>query len=745
MVGHARLKPSCIFLEWSKTLVVGFEGLVSNKRPVELEREACAYLCPEWRVVALGDTVAADVFALGAVMLHMARLWLPYSFHTSNISLLTGIIAQSISELNYSNVFKDLLRGMLTVNPAARISLKTVLSRVRYPKLTIIPQVRTAQARIAEPGTFQVTIMNFLPEAQKLVAQLTTAERQASEEVGTICMKLFDLYCSYGAKVQAENLADKVRYRYRITPNQGIAITIGNYQQLICTAVSHGLFCIAKSLAAKLLEHLPGNAYASASDFAYCYNHLATLNSQLGCVSEARDAALQWIALIDTTSPQSAEMALIAATAASLEGDKRSCLKYAQLALATKESLVGLKNVDLLPVLSLLVEVTNLLQHYSLCKQYSQRLIAIKEEAHLPTSLVYRDYAHLCFVMQAYSEAKIHYKRFISSQTVEDAQSYEELAICCQRLGNYHAAEQYFSTLLGIMQRNRLCFKLSQSTFEALVETKLALGSKHEVADVCRRYTRMIKEVEGERSGQTLEALRIAQNAAEIALLPQLAEEFRLTRERYSSSEFNFIPLVKCLFAQGKLQMAEEACYEALTHYKSPVDRCEVNLILIQCSAQHFPLLHSLISTAKFTALSLLCLPASFLKRYPLAQKFASEVLEVDRDLVRYGSALKELTAMLESAYNDKFNSIYSQATAALRVLAQALKLQRQTLERSGSLAQAQAVTQQALLVAESLARGLVPRTSLTLARHFLTEAGRKKESAEEEGWTRLRTLLRTN
>jgi len=220
-------------------------------------------------------------------------------------------------------------------------------------------------------------------------------------------------------------------------------------------------------------------------------------------VCEAKDAALQWIALTDPAR----SIALFVAIASSLQDEKQCCLQYAQLALAAKESELGSKSIELLPVLSLLIEVTKNLQIYDLCKQYSQHLIAIQEEVHL---LVYRNYANPWFGTLA-SETATYYERLTS-------QNYETLAVYCQLLSNYQDTQQYFVTLFAIMQKNHLCIKLSQSAFEALVETKQALERKEGVADVCRNYVRKVIEREGEGSKQTLKALRIAQNTAKVAL-----------------------------------------------------------------------------------------------------------------------------------------------------------------------------------------------------------------------------------
>ncbi|MBV5280599.1 MAG: hypothetical protein J0651_05025 [Actinobacteria bacterium] len=100
---------------------------------------------------------------------------------------------------------------------------------------------------------------------------------------------------------------------------------------------------------------------------------------------------MQCIALTDPARSERADIALFVAIASSLQDEKQCCLQYAQLALAAKENELGPKSIELLPVLSLLIEVTNNLQSYDLCKQYSQHLIAIQEEAHL---LVYRNYAN---------------------------------------------------------------------------------------------------------------------------------------------------------------------------------------------------------------------------------------------------------------------------------------------------------------------------------------------------------------
>lgn len=57
----------------------------------------------------------------------------------------------------------------------------------------------------------------------------------------------------------------------------------------------------------------------------------------------------------------------------------------------------------------------------------------------------------------------------------------------------------------------------------------------------------MIKEIEGELSSDSLEALLYAQNTAEEVHMQLLSEEFRLSKARYEGFKFNWIPLMRCL------------------------------------------------------------------------------------------------------------------------------------------------------------------------------------------------------
>lgn len=90
-------------------------------------------MSPERRVSLGGSVKKADVFALGAVLFHMARLWLPANFETPYHTLLVDIIHRNISHLPYSFGFKELLESMLDTNPTTRPSMKEVLIRLRHP------------------------------------------------------------------------------------------------------------------------------------------------------------------------------------------------------------------------------------------------------------------------------------------------------------------------------------------------------------------------------------------------------------------------------------------------------------------------------------------------------------------------------------------------------------------------------------------------------------------------------------
>lgn len=129
----------------------------------------------------------------------------------------------------------------------------------------------------------------------------------------------------------------------------------------------------------------------------------------------------------------------------------------------------------LLPVLSLLVDVTSSLRDYQPCRTFSQRLLAIKETAE-PTAnfhKIYRNYANLCYILEEYSEAEMYFLRSMplrDDSYSENTDFYEKLAVTYQRLRNYSNSECYFDILSEIMQLQ--CLKLSKSTFKAWICTK---------------------------------------------------------------------------------------------------------------------------------------------------------------------------------------------------------------------------------------------------------------------------------
>lgn len=124
----------------------------------------------------------------------MARLWLPYDFHTADRGLLTNIIFRSIAELKYSNAFKDMLSGMLSISTYCRFSLKTVLSHTHSYQFINTSRELPTKTRQNENilGYPRANTMTELPpESAELLKLFTAADTKPNSAKELIFTNLF--------------------------------------------------------------------------------------------------------------------------------------------------------------------------------------------------------------------------------------------------------------------------------------------------------------------------------------------------------------------------------------------------------------------------------------------------------------------------------------------------------------------------------------------------------------------------
>ena len=174
--------------------------------PLPLDEASRVYACPEWRDSVQGDVRKADVFALGAVMLHMARLWLPLDFHTTDIVELHEVIKSSVSNFEYSDDFKTLLSDMLSTHPETRPSINTVLQRAKQPigRFILSKKINPAETfslhfHLIENPTTDVVQM----EPLELLSALEEMKNEGRiHDLVPIYVDLFRIYCAKGDKMQ---------------------------------------------------------------------------------------------------------------------------------------------------------------------------------------------------------------------------------------------------------------------------------------------------------------------------------------------------------------------------------------------------------------------------------------------------------------------------------------------------------------------------------------------------------------
>jgi len=561
---HTCLHPANLGIEETITSVQGF-GLTWA---IPCDPVSRLYMCPEWRGSGQGDAQLADVFALGAVMLHMARLWVPCGFHTSDVTQLADVIENSLSGLKYSQGFKDILAGMLAVRPEHRVTMKLVVQRAQ--QISTLPAAQSPQP---EPIPLVIRPLTVLREPEPhceeldpsaLLAALVGMRGSASiPQLTSIYVQLFELYCKNGTKSEAERVANEALSMHQVAYPMGNSMRFSCYQSFISTASDHGFYRLAKQLTTSALFDLQYSTTASPLEYNYCYRQLAVLNARLGSLQEAEKFAVMSLKGREPNTAD-AEILLLAAESAYLDDRKRKCVQYANQAL----KLGG----EQLPVLTLLASTTLELEDYASSKAHYQRLIPLKQ-AFDPAADLYALHQALavsCFRLQAYSEAETEYMWLLASPRAPDCCSleaveyYANLGVACHQLGKLETAEHYYTLAVDIKQKLNQPLDLITSSLQGLVAVEKDLGRCGKVPNLLRNFIRKVEEIEGEQSQITKAALVFAQSSAESVPLPLLASEFYHLLQQYEEKSVDFLAVASNLIAQGELLKAEETLYSHL-------------------------------------------------------------------------------------------------------------------------------------------------------------------------------------
>lgn len=603
-------------VEW----IYGYRGFARDiKGPEEGDNRGRAYVSPEWRTLQSGAAEAADVFALGAISLHSACLWLPYGFSTNFTPSLSACIRRNVANLNYSHSFKQLLSRMLEINPGKRISMREVVSEAMKCSLNLTEKAsggRNIQLTLSRIAPISIT-NNELTD-KMLLEKISNARKSGKiEKLEHMYLTLLQLHLVRNEDEKAKTVAYEAlsvwknlhkSSNYRLSPY---------YQSIINLFLTRNLYHLAKQLTGAALTYLQRQRTRTGLDLIYCYKQLAILNIQLGEGAEAyRSACLCLQKIGDQRSRDIVEMMVITAKACSMLGKVSEAAQWARKALVLQETV---DETALAPILSLLISLTRILLRYDECSLYYLRMIAITEELEPTANLdsMYQEFSSICLNCRAYFDLEKLLRNLICKNQTPKIWWFDVLAICCYKQKQYLAAEEYHLRALELKNNSGENSMKIRQNLKGLIKARIKLGKVEEFGEICRHYVSTFEECDGEESASTRNSLQFVQKCAEQANLHLLSDEFRLKRDRYAGKKISLIAVAKNYYAQKEFALLETACHEAMSQVEDlNPDYAEINFMLAECY-QAFPhRANRAIKTCKKAALNSLSFKMKSLDTY---------------------------------------------------------------------------------------------------------------------------------
>jgi len=163
-IAHRDVKPDNVF-RTAHTFKLGDFGCFFEKRQTSYTK-SCAgddrYMSPQLREAcmrgSLYNAFKADVFALGASLLHMATLTSPYALVTAE--RMQEAVGRTVEALPCSAGFKRLIGSMLAYEERDRPSMQQVCVSLVQPEEAELPQTPTTMAGVWENTAFLYDIQS---------------------------------------------------------------------------------------------------------------------------------------------------------------------------------------------------------------------------------------------------------------------------------------------------------------------------------------------------------------------------------------------------------------------------------------------------------------------------------------------------------------------------------------------------------------------------------------------------------
>ena len=595
---HGDLKASVVHLKKRMAVqLYGFRGYAREVQRGSEDEESRIYMCPEWRTLQNTPAEAADVFALGVLFLHCACFRLPVNFNTSETQSLAVLITRTIASLKCSLQFKQLLGRMLNVNPKKRALMKEVVKEIAQIKRLFLEKSPVRENPKVKP------------EADEQIEKELLSALENKEKSG----KIGDLEPSYSALLEfylkqgQDQMANKVAYQaisaYTKLNKSSKCSLFRHFKVLIDLSLTHHCLPLAKQVTNTTLAYVHKH-HSPDSEVLYCYQQLASLCMLLGQAGEAhRYVCLGLKSIGGNGSAERGEMMIVAANACFVQGKTAESEQWARKALELQEKLPENTQFALIPVLSLLIRLTNELHHYDEYRFYALRLINIHENLNFTENCtpLYKDFASVCLKNRAYSDLETLINRLIAENRLFGQKLWctDMLALCCYKQKKYIEAEKWY---LQVLSRKRIGgnYLKTRGCLKKLIKTRKKLGKIEGFAEICRDYFDTFEEFQGEKRSSIRTALIFLQKCAEQANLPLLAEEFHLKTDFYAGKAVSWVATAKNYSAQSEFSLLKAVYSEALLKDQNHFDTAELLFLLTQSSPARPSLALALIKTCKF-------------------------------------------------------------------------------------------------------------------------------------------------
>jgi len=187
-IAHRDVKPDNVF-RTANTFKLGDFGCFFEKKLTSYTTSYAGderYMSPQLRKACIRKTpynaFKADVFALGASLLHLATLTSPRPLVTLKQTYMQEKVNSQVQALSCSEELKDLIKRMLAYEEGDRPTMSEVCAalvqpeEVKSPRLGLAARLQTSQSALLRPTTAKLVIRPGVRRETKPAPQVQTSQ-----------------------------------------------------------------------------------------------------------------------------------------------------------------------------------------------------------------------------------------------------------------------------------------------------------------------------------------------------------------------------------------------------------------------------------------------------------------------------------------------------------------------------------------------------------------------------------------